>query len=457
MPYLKQSTAVTLKIGPFLDDTDGKTAETALTIAQADVRLSKNGGDIAQKTEATSCTHDELGIYGCPVDATDTATLGRLQLWVHESGALPVWHEYTVLPANVYDSMFSTDKLEVDLLQIGGAAQSATDLKDFADDGYDPVTDKVQGVVLTDTCTTNTDMVGTANAALASVCTEARLAELAAANLPTDIANVKAETVLIVADTNELQLNQGNWFTATGFNTTVPDAAGIAPTAGEIKTAIEAAGSHLTLIKAQTDLVTAARMGTLTDWINGGRLDLILDIIAADTTTDIPAILTAMKGATFDTATDSLESLRDRGDAAWITGGGGALTDILNIQALIPNSIDLADIATVRIALGLTNMLDNLPTTAEITPGTITIDRKAIGQASWTNIVNAAACSEAAGLVYYDEVFDGTTGYGIGDSIRITFKSQKITVAANDFEITGTDGWTFQTYIREKMNTFVNR
>ena len=33
---------------------------------------------------------------------------------------------------------------------------------------------------------------------------------------------------------------------------------------------------------ANTDEVTAARMGALTDWINGGRLDLILDIIAAD-------------------------------------------------------------------------------------------------------------------------------------------------------------------------------
>ncbi len=94
-----------MKIGPFLDDTDGKTAETALTISQADVRLSKNGGDIAQKTEATSCTHDELGIYDCPLDATDTGTLGRLQLWVHEAGALPVWHEFTVLVANVFDSL----------------------------------------------------------------------------------------------------------------------------------------------------------------------------------------------------------------------------------------------------------------------------------------------------------------------------------------------------------------
>lgn len=36
-------------------------------------------------------------------------------------------------------------------------------------------------------------------------------------------------------------------------------------------------------IKAATDLVTAARMGALTDWIDGGRLDLILDAIVADT------------------------------------------------------------------------------------------------------------------------------------------------------------------------------
>jgi len=65
-------------------------------------------------------------------------------------------------------------------------------------------------VTLTDTCTTNTDMRGTDSAALASVCTEGRLAELDAANLPTDIADV--------------------------------------PTAAEIKTAIEAAGSLLDLL-----------------------------------------------------------------------------------------------------------------------------------------------------------------------------------------------------------------
>lgn len=51
---------------------------------------------------------------------------------------------------------------EVDLTHIGGVAQSAIDLKDFADEGYDPATNKVQGVVLVDTSAVNSDMVAEA-------------------------------------------------------------------------------------------------------------------------------------------------------------------------------------------------------------------------------------------------------------------------------------------------------
>jgi hypothetical protein len=112
--WLKQSTAISMRIGPFLDETTGKDAETGLTISQADVRLSKAGGDFAQKNEATSCTHDEIGYYICPLNTTDTDTLGLLKLAVHESGALPVWHTFMVLSANVYDSLVAgSDKLTV--------------------------------------------------------------------------------------------------------------------------------------------------------------------------------------------------------------------------------------------------------------------------------------------------------------------------------------------------------
>lgn len=126
MTFLKQSTAATVKIGPFVDTTDAVTAETGLTIAQADIRLSKNGGAFAQTNNATGATHDENGYYGVPLDTTDTGTLGTLRVAVTESGALPVWQDFMVVPANVWDSMFGADKLQVDLTQVNGAAQTAT-------------------------------------------------------------------------------------------------------------------------------------------------------------------------------------------------------------------------------------------------------------------------------------------------------------------------------------------
>jgi len=116
--YLKQSTAVTIKVGPFVDEDDGKTAEDSLTISQGDVRLSKNGGNMAQKNEATSLTHDEIGMYDCPINTTDTNTLGILTVNVHESGALPVRMDFMVLPANVWDSFFGADALQVHAVEI---------------------------------------------------------------------------------------------------------------------------------------------------------------------------------------------------------------------------------------------------------------------------------------------------------------------------------------------------
>lgn len=108
MQFLKQSTASqSVLIGPFVDSTDGVTAETALTIAAADVRLSKNGGNIVAKNSGGG-THDEIGYYTVTLDATDTNTVGRLQLMVNESGALPVYHEFTVLEENVYDALFGS-------------------------------------------------------------------------------------------------------------------------------------------------------------------------------------------------------------------------------------------------------------------------------------------------------------------------------------------------------------
>lgn len=121
MKLLKQSTAVTIKLGPFLDSTDAVTAETALTISQSDVLLSKNYGAFAQKNDSSAATHDAAGWYGVPLNTTDTATLGPLQIHVNESGALPVWDFYTVVPANVYNSIVAgSGYLNVNVETVGG-------------------------------------------------------------------------------------------------------------------------------------------------------------------------------------------------------------------------------------------------------------------------------------------------------------------------------------------------
>lgn len=126
---LKQSTAATIKFGPFVDDTDGKTAETGLTIAQADIRLSKNGGDFAQTNNSAGATHDENGYYDIPLNTTDTNTLGSLRLSVSKSGALPVWQDFMVVTANVYDTLCSTASLNVNVASLSTDAITAASLK----------------------------------------------------------------------------------------------------------------------------------------------------------------------------------------------------------------------------------------------------------------------------------------------------------------------------------------
>jgi hypothetical protein len=75
------------------------------------------------------------------------------------------------------------------------------------------------------------------------------------------LVSIQDDIDAILADTGELQTNQGNWLTATGFST---------HSAADVKTAIEAAGSSIASILADTGELQ-------TDLVNGGRLDLIFD------------------------------------------------------------------------------------------------------------------------------------------------------------------------------------
>lgn len=87
-----------------------------------------------------------------------------------------------------------------------------------------------------------------------------------------------------------------------GANTTVPDAAGTAPTAIEIRAEMDSNSTEL------------AKIGTIP------ALDGAAQTIGAA----IAKIADDNAGADFDAGTDSLQAVRDRGDAAWTTGAGGS-------------------------------------------------------------------------------------------------------------------------------------
>lgn len=106
--YLRQATASQSRIiGPFLDDTDFKTAETGLTIANTDVKLCINGAASVNKNSGGG-THRANGNYALTFDATDTASLGEIDVSVVVSGALQVVTKFHVISASEYDALFDT-------------------------------------------------------------------------------------------------------------------------------------------------------------------------------------------------------------------------------------------------------------------------------------------------------------------------------------------------------------
>ena len=163
--FLKQSTAYTFRFGPFLDDSDGKTAETGLTIEDSHIRVSKNGGNFIDKAETSNSAHDEAGFYVVVLNATDTNTVGELQIACHMSGALPVFKTFYVLEEAIYDAMFAAS---ADLITKVDAIDTVVDAI-LVDTGttLDGKINTIDGIV--DAILVDTAEIGSAGAGLTAV------------------------------------------------------------------------------------------------------------------------------------------------------------------------------------------------------------------------------------------------------------------------------------------------
>ena len=238
--FLKQSLAYTFRFGPFLDDTDGKTAETGLTIEDSHIRVSKAGANFIDKAETSNSAHDEAGYYVVVLNGTDTDTVGELQIACHMSGALPVFKTFQVVETDIYAAIF---------------ADSATLAASVAS-------------ILEDTATT----------------------------IPATIATVDTVVDAVKVVTDAISSN-GSGLSAVPWNSSWD-----AEVQSEVADALVAIGLD--------HLVSASVAGS--DIVDNS---IVAKLVSKESTADWDD---------FVNTTDSLQALRDRGDASWTTGGGGS-------------------------------------------------------------------------------------------------------------------------------------
>ena len=108
--FLKQSTAVDVRLGPFVDVGDGFTPETGVTIGASDEAeiLKVNGAATVTMAGTFAAITGCDGWYDYTLSTGDTDTVGDLTIVMQDDSVyLPVFARFQVLEEEVYDDMFA--------------------------------------------------------------------------------------------------------------------------------------------------------------------------------------------------------------------------------------------------------------------------------------------------------------------------------------------------------------
>ena len=125
MWFLKQSTAITIPMGPFVSKADGFTTMDALSSQTG--KIVKNGATGTTFTPS-SWTSDGNGHYLVGLSTTHTNTLGTCRFtFADANNYIPVFEDAIVLVAAVFDALFGdgTSYIRADLRQSGGTTVPA--------------------------------------------------------------------------------------------------------------------------------------------------------------------------------------------------------------------------------------------------------------------------------------------------------------------------------------------
>lgn len=243
MRYLRTNTATRVTVGPFLSQTDGITPKTALTVTSEKLTLMVDTAGVPTlildtaptasggSNDMVHVTGDDSGFYDLELAAADVNYLGRAMLSLNDVAThCPVFHEFMIVPAVVYDAMIlGTDLLDVSMTQILGTAVSTPATAGILDTNVK----NMNNVAATSITTVNANQgttqplnfTGTGASALvkddvtdwkASAAPAmtgdayARLGAPAGASVSADVAAAKADTAAIKTQTDKMAFTVAN-------------------------------------------------------------------------------------------------------------------------------------------------------------------------------------------------------------------------------------------------------
>jgi hypothetical protein len=376
--YLKQSTQVSVPVGPLFDSTDfiSEKTDVAYNAAGIDVDVIKSGTTKADVTLANSAgdgywRHVSNGNYAVTLSTTDTNTLGSLRVTFKATGVLDWWQDFEVVPAAVYDSIIAgSDKLPVDVQEISSDAMAADNCELMFDGtGYAGGTTKLQVVAATVSDKTG---YGLANGAItaAVIATDAIDGDAIAATAVSEIQNGlataaalttvdgKVDTVDAVVDAIKLKTD-----TIPANPAAVGSAMTLTAAYDAAKTAA-AAGAQMDLVNAPNPTAVTAiqnglaltgeaatAVGTLNDFdpateeVNIGSVNGVAVTSVDDFKADVSGLALTGEAATA-VATLTIPSAADNADAVWNEArvdhstAGSFGQGVASVQGNVTGSVD---------------------------------------------------------------------------------------------------------------------
>lgn len=294
---IKQSTTTWALVFFMTDSSDHVTGKTGLTVT---VTLSKNGGSFG--AASGSVTEIASGWYKVAGNATDSNTLGPLALHATATGADPTDMLYEVVavdpqsatafvtginslaPPTNWNLTSIDSNGRLDVIKLAGTSQTARDIG--ASVLLSPGTGAGQILLSSGAVTvgTNSDKTGYS----------------LTQTFPTNFSAL-AITAGGAVTVGTLPTIPANWITAAGVAADVTT---------ELQTGL-ATAANLATVDTVVDSILVDTNELQTDWVDGGRLDLILDARASQTSVN-----------TVDTVVDAIKVTTDKLDSTLELDGG---------------------------------------------------------------------------------------------------------------------------------------